>query len=224
MSLGTPRVHRRSTGSTNDDARALALAGAPHGTLVTALEQSAGRGRGGRRWEAPPGGALLCSLVLREPPTLLSLRAGVAVADAIGEAATLKWPNDILIDGRKVAGILVEARPRELWAVLGIGVNVAVELQQLPPELRESAGTLGLERGAIEPLLESLLGALEHRLGDADADALQAWRSRDALYGLTVAWSDGEGIARGIDARGRLIVAAAGGEHALDAGEVHLRS
>ncbi len=93
---------------------------------------------------------------LRDPPWLLSLRAGVAVADALDARAQLKWPNDVLIDGRKVAGILVEARPRERWAVLGIGVNVAVELAQLPSELRETAGTLGLERSAIEPLLGSI--------------------------------------------------------------------
>ena len=141
MSLGAPRVHHRRTGSTNDEARALALAGAPHGALVTASEQLAGRGRGGRRWEAPPGSALLCSLVAARPAVrCCSLRAGVAVADALDARTQLKWPNDVLIDGRKVAGILVEARPRERWAVLGIGVNVAVELAQLPSELRETAG------------------------------------------------------------------------------------
>lgn len=222
MSLGTPRVHRARTGSTNDDARALALARAPHGTLVTAAQQTAGRGREGRRWEAPPGSALLCSLVLRDPPTLTSLRAGVAVADALGESARLKWPNDVLLDGRKVAGVLVEARPQERWAVVGIGVNAAVELAQLPPELRESAGTLGLERSAIEPLLDSLLTALEHRLDEPVQRTLEAWRSRDALLGLTVTWSGGEGIARGIDERGRLLVEASGAVQALDAGEVHL--
>jgi BirA family biotin operon repressor/biotin-[acetyl-CoA-carboxylase] ligase len=166
MSLGRPRVHHRRTGSTNDEARTLALGGAPHGALVTASEQIAGRGRDGRRWAAPPGSALLCSLVLRDPPELLSLRAGVAVAEALDERARLKWPNDVLIDGRKVAGILVEARPRERWAVLGIGVNVAVELAQLPSELHASAGTLGLGRSAIEPLLGAVLSALERRLGD----------------------------------------------------------
>jgi len=223
MSLGTPRVHHRRTGSTNDAARTLALAGAPHGALVTAGEQISGRGRDGRRWEAPADSALLCSLVLRDPPELLSLRAGVAVAEALDERARLKWPNDVLIDGRKVAGILVEARPRERWAVLGIGVNVAVELAQLPSELRDSAGTLGLESSAIEPLLGSLLRALERWLGEPVEHALEAWRSRDALRGLTVAWSRGEGTARGVDEQGRLLVELAGAVHALDAGEVHLR-
>ena len=223
MSLGRPRVHHRRTGSTNDEARTLALGGAPHGALVTASEQIAGRGRDGRRWAAPPGSALLCSLVLRDPPELLSLRAGVAVAEALDERARLKWPNDVLIDGRKVAGILVEARPRARWAVLGIGVNVAVALAQLPSELHASAGTLGLGRSAIEPLLGAVLSALERRLGDRVEQVLDAWRSRDALYGLTVAWSGGEGTARGVDEQGRLLVELAGAVHALDAGEVHLR-
>ncbi len=105
----------------------LAIAGAPHGTLVTAGVQTAGRGRQGRTWVAPAGSALLLSLVLREHDALLSLRAGLAVADLAGAAARVKWPNDVLLDGLKVAGILAEGRPQEGWAVLGIGVNVALE-------------------------------------------------------------------------------------------------
>jgi BirA family biotin operon repressor/biotin-[acetyl-CoA-carboxylase] ligase len=224
MSLGTPRVHRTRTGSTNDDARGLALAGAPHGTLVSAAEQTAGRGREGRRWDAPPGSSLLCSLVLREPPALLSLRAGVAVADTIGELAKLKWPNDVWLDGRKVAGILVEARPRERWAVLGIGINVALALDDLPPDLRASAGTLGLDPSAIEPLLADLLERLGRRLGEPADALLGAWRERDALLGQAVSWSDGQGVGGGIDAQGRLVVETARGTEALDAGEVHLLS
>jgi len=222
VSLGAPRVHRRVSGSTNDDARALALAGAPHGTLVSAGAQTAGRGRSGRRWEAPPGSALLCSLVLRDAPALLSLRAGVAVAETAGERARLKWPNDVQLEGRKVAGILVEARPRERWAVLGIGVNVAVELELLPPELRASAGSLGLDAGAIEPWLERLLGALERALASPPAALLAAWRERDALLGRPVAWEGGAGTARGVDDAGRLLVDTPTGQRALDAGEVRL--
>jgi BirA family biotin operon repressor/biotin-[acetyl-CoA-carboxylase] ligase len=115
--LGTPRVHLRVTDSTNERARELALAGAPHGTLVTASEQTAGRGRQGRSWVAPPGSALLCSLVLRpsghtalgagsgrvpvipdQSAPLLSLIAGVAVCDAVEHKARLKWPNDIVVE------------------------------------------------------------------------------------------------------------------------------
>ena len=144
VALGTPRLHLRSTDSTNARARELAGRGAPHGTLVTASAQSAGRGRQGRTWSAPPGSSLLMSVVLRDWPRLLPLAVAVAVADAAGETAQIKWPNDVHVEGRKVAGILVEARPQERWAVVGIGVNVAVDVADLPPELHETAGTLGL--------------------------------------------------------------------------------
>src|SRR5438445_1473125 len=95
--LGRPRVHLRCTASTNDFARELALAGAPAGTLVTATEQSAGRGRQGRRWTAPAGSSLLMSVLLRSPPSLLPLIAAVAVCDVAGEDARIKWPNDVVL-------------------------------------------------------------------------------------------------------------------------------
>ncbi|MGD0980033.1 MAG: biotin--[acetyl-CoA-carboxylase] ligase [Solirubrobacteraceae bacterium] len=224
MMLGSPRIHHRRTGSTNAEARTLAHAGAPHGTLVTAAEQTAGRGREGRRWLAPPGSALLCSLVLRDVPSLVSLRAGVAVADALAADALLKWPNDVLIDGRKVSGILIESSPREAWAVLGIGINVAVSLGELPEELRETAGTLGLATSAIEPLLARLLETLDGWLGRPQPDVLNAWRSRDALTGAQVAWAGGEGTARGVDEEGRLLVERGEFVQALNAGEVRLKS
>jgi BirA family biotin operon repressor/biotin-[acetyl-CoA-carboxylase] ligase len=252
-------VHLRETGSTNDRARELAVAGAPHGTLVTASSQSAGRGRQGRRWSAPAGSSLLMSLLLRSPPPLLPLIAAVAVCDVAGEQARIKWPNDIVIvhtpsptnahgDPRrtsstradfeaqdspdtipgaptmaKLAGILAEGRPQAGWAVLGIGLNVAVRLQELPIELRSTAATLGHSPDAIEPTLERLLAALARRLKEPTAQTLDAWRSRDALYGREIAWGSGRGRAQGIDGRGRLIVALGdGGRTTLDAGEVHL--
>ncbi len=222
--LGTPRLHRARTGSTSLDARELALAGAPHGTLVTAAAQEAGRGRHGRSWQTPPGQALLCSLVLREPPALLPIAAAVAVAELVGAAATLKWPNDVLVEGRKVSGILVEGRPQEGWAVLGIGVNVAVRMEELPEELRTSAGTLGLEVSDIEPTLSRLLVLLEHWLQAPAAATLDAWRARDALLGEAVEWRDGGGIGAGIDDRGHLLVRVADGTlRTLDAGEVRLQ-
>jgi BirA family transcriptional regulator, biotin operon repressor / biotin---[acetyl-CoA-carboxylase] ligase len=221
--LGAPRLHLRETDSTNERARALAAGGAPHGTLVTASSQSAGRGRQGRTWSAPPGRALLMSLVLRDPPRLLPLAAAVAVAEVAGESARIKWPNDVLLDGRKVAGILVEGRPQEGWGVLGIGVNVAVRLSDLPPELHETAATLGLEPRDVEPVLARLLGALDAWLAAPEDAVLEAWRARDALRGHEVRWAHGTGRATGIDANGRLVVEAAGGAtSALDAGEVHL--
>ena len=110
--IGRPSLHLRATTSTNDRARELASAGAPHGALLTSEEQTAGRGRQGRTWVAPAGSSLLLSVVLRETDVLLPLRAGLAVADLAGPAARVKWPNDVLLDGRKVAGVLVEARPQ----------------------------------------------------------------------------------------------------------------
>ncbi len=220
--IGTPRVHFRLTDSTNARARELAGRGAPHGTVVTAAEQSAGRGRQGRTWTAPAGRALLCSVVIRDPPRLLPLAAGVAVAETVGPDAQIKWPNDVLVDGRKVAGILVEARLQERWAVVGIGLNVAVSEADFPAELRDRAGTLGLEPDAIEPTLAALLRALERRLA-ADSDAvLEAVRSRDALRGREVRWSGQVGIGAGIDGDGRLVLRTEDGEARLDAGEVHL--
>jgi BirA family transcriptional regulator, biotin operon repressor / biotin---[acetyl-CoA-carboxylase] ligase len=225
--LGRPRLHFRKLDSTSTRARELALAGAPHGTLVTAGAQSAGRGRQGRRWSAPPGGALLMSLVLRSPPPLLPLIAALAVCDVAGDQAQIKWPNDIVLARGdrlgKLAGILAEGRPQEGWAVLGIGINVAVRVEQLPVELHDSAATLGLSPADIEPLLARLLQALEMRLAQSAQDTLGDWRTRDALRGREVVWSAGRGIAQGVDGAGRLVVSLGDGDRAaLDAGEVHL--
>jgi BirA family transcriptional regulator, biotin operon repressor / biotin---[acetyl-CoA-carboxylase] ligase len=213
--LGRPRLHHREIDSTNRRARELASAGAPHGTLVTAGAQTAGRGRQGRRWEAPEGSALLCSVVVRELDALLSLRAGLAVADVAGEGARVKWPNDVQVDGRKVAGVLVEGRPHEGWAVVGIGVNVAAA-----PDVAD-AGTLG--RDDVEAVLAELLAALEARLAEPKPAALDALRARDALLGAEVRWDGGTGVAAGIDEDGGLRVATGAGETVLSAGEVHLR-
>jgi BirA family biotin operon repressor/biotin-[acetyl-CoA-carboxylase] ligase len=220
--LGTPRVHHRRTDSTNARARELAAAGAPHGTLVTASEQTAGRGRQGRTWSAPPGRALLMSIVLREWPRLLPLAAALAVAEVAGEGTMIKWPNDVLLDGRKVAGILVEGRSQEGWMVLGIGLNVALRPDDFPPELRETAATLGRDPAEVEPALDELLGALDGWLSVPHDDVVTAFRARDALAGREVAWADGSGVAEGIDGEGRLLVASGGQVTALDAGEVHL--
>jgi BirA family biotin operon repressor/biotin-[acetyl-CoA-carboxylase] ligase len=222
MTLGRPRLHLRTTTSTNDRARELAEAGAPHGTLVTAAEQSAGRGRQGRAWSAPPGRALLCSLVIRRPHELLSLAAGVAVAETVGPQAAIKWPNDILVEGRKVAGILAEGRPQEGWAVVGIGVNVAVRAEDLPPELLDRAGSLGLPPDAVEGVLSGLLEALERWLAAPALDVVAAVRVRDALLGARVSWAHGQGTGAGIDDEGRLLVRRGVDVTALDAGEVHL--
>jgi len=123
----------------------------------------------------------------------------------------------------KLAGILIEGRPQEGWAVVGIGLNVAVRVEELPVELRGTAASLGLSNEEIEPLLARLLAALQRRLGEPPAEVLDAWRARDALCEREISWAGGRGRADGVEGSGRLIVELAGGGHTtLDAGEVHL--
>ena len=198
--LGRPRLHLRRTDSTNERARELAAAGAPHGTLVTASEQTAGRGRQGRRWSAPAGSALLMSLVLRwppspRPPELLPLAAAVAVCDVAAEGACIKWPNDIVLcDERglaKLAGILIEGRPQERWAVLGIGLNVAVDLEQLPAEVRGVPAEMGGATGEVDAAPGEVDGAraevdgtpAEMAIGGSDHGAGPARGGRDEAGG-----------------------------------------
>jgi BirA family transcriptional regulator, biotin operon repressor / biotin---[acetyl-CoA-carboxylase] ligase len=228
--IGNPRQHRRSLGSTNDLARELAAAGAPQGTVVTAEEQVAGRGRQGRSWTAPAGKALLYSAIVRpleQRHLVLPLAAPLAVAEAAEAVAevscAIKWPNDVWIEGRKCAGVLIEARPQDGWAVIGVGLNVSIEPDEFPDELRETATSLDADvtiAGALEALNDSLT-----RWTQADPqEVLAAFRERDALRGRQIAWDGGNGTAEGIDERGNLLVASGSGEQVrLGAGEVHLR-
>jgi BirA family transcriptional regulator, biotin operon repressor / biotin---[acetyl-CoA-carboxylase] ligase len=220
--IGLPRVHLRRTDSTNDRARELARAGAPHGTLVTAGEQRAGRGRQGRRWTAPPDTAVLMSLVLREPREALPLAAAVAVCEALPVAAAIRWPNDVLVEDRKLAGILVEGRPQEGWGVLGVGLNVTTS--GFPAELRETATSLRLEgvETTTDAVLGALMGALDGWLRRPLDEVLDAWRERDALHGRRIRWAEGDGTAAGVDDDGSLLVDTEGGRVTLHAGEVHL--
>ena len=248
--VGFPRLHLRRVDSTNLRARELAAGGAPDGMVVTATRQESGRGRQGRTWVAPPGRALLCSIVVRDPPRLIPLAAGVAVAETIeavrapeppaaiwqhaengGVAPVqIKWPNDVHLRGRKVAGILVEGRPQERWAVVGIGINVAVRADDFPPELRRTAGTLGLPPASIPVTLRRLTVALERWLSAPEEAVLGAFRVRDALLGRELRWEQGAhgeparaGVGSGIDLDGRLQVRTADGQTlSLDSGEVHL--
>jgi BirA family biotin operon repressor/biotin-[acetyl-CoA-carboxylase] ligase len=249
--FGAPHRHFARTDSTNTRARELAETGAPHGTVVTAAEQSEGRGRQGRTWTAPPGGALLYSAILRpldERHLLLPLAVPIAVCEAAeslrpGIRCTIKWPNDIWLEEQKLAGILIEARPQDGWAVIGVGLNLSIAPDEFPPELRETAISLfrpskagrGKARrsnsGEAPPTLppapltaaEVVSRSLDRWVG-ADAEPVLAeWRARDALHGREVAWEDGSGVADGVDDRGSLVVVAPGGDRvALGAGEVHL--
>src|SRR5262249_34228817 len=215
----------------------LAVAGAPGGLVVTADEQQAGRGRRGNPWFAPPGSCLLYSAVLRplEDGELLPLAVPIAVCDAAERVAPVrcqvKWPNDVWIDGRKVAGVLIEARPDEGWAVIGVGLNVSVGAEEFPAELRESATSLVPTEDApgptkaptVDAALDALNRALSAWTRASDEEVLGAYRGRDALAGKRISWDGGEGSVRGVDQRGHLLVDAGGGEEvALGAGEVHL--
>jgi BirA family biotin operon repressor/biotin-[acetyl-CoA-carboxylase] ligase len=229
MRFGSPRRHFRVCDSTNERARELAAAGAAGGTIVTADSQEAGRGRQGRSWTAPAGKALLYSAVLRPlgaGDELLPLAVPLAVAEAIEDLAPLscavKWPNDVWIEGRKCAGVLIEARPRDGWAVIGVGLNVSIPEDEFPAELRETAVSIG--NGVS---VDQALAALNRRLAEwVDVDqgrVLEEFGRRDALTGSRIAWEQGEGIARGIDGRGNLVVETSDGARtALGAGEVHL--
>ena len=235
MTFGHPHRHFRVVDSTNDQARALAEAGTASGTVVTADEQRAGRGRHGRRWSAPPGSALLYSAVLRpldQRHALLPLAVPVAVCEAIESVAAVrclvKWPNDVWIGERKVAGVLIEARPPD-WAVIGVGVNVAVPDGEFPADLRWPATSIG-GGVTVEAVRLALDHALETWVAADPSDVLDGFERRDALGGREVTWTgagehdDGSGIADGIDERGNLLVAAADGERvSLGAGEVSLR-
>ena len=246
MTFGAPHRHYRSTDSTNTRARELAAAGAPHGTVVTAGEQTAGRGRQGRTWTAPPNKALLYSAIVRpleDRHTMLPLAVPLAVCEAAEQlnpalSCKVKWPNDIHVEGRKLAGVLIEARPQDGWAVIGIGLNLYIKSHEFPAELQDRATSLfpddqrTQERGSAgpSPLLSGrppLLGPLNHHLEhwvNADsAEVLAEWRKRDALKGREVAWENGSGVADGIDDRGYLVVVTPDGDRiALGAGEVHL--
>jgi BirA family biotin operon repressor/biotin-[acetyl-CoA-carboxylase] ligase len=160
---------------------------------------------------------------------LLPLAVPVAVAEACddfaGTRCDIKWPNDIWIDGRKLSGILLEGRPQEGWAVIGIGLNVGTTRDEFPDELRATATSLAIESGSdpgVAAVLDALLDALDRRLADKPAAIVSAWRERDVLLGSRVRWDAGEGIAAGLAEDGALLVDTDAGRVALDAGEVHL--
>jgi BirA family transcriptional regulator, biotin operon repressor / biotin---[acetyl-CoA-carboxylase] ligase len=190
--MDEPKVLRlASVPSTQDVARAL-----PIGSIVLADHQTAGRGRHDRRWEAPPGTALLVSFVLA-PGRLLSLAAGIAAAEACGPRVRLKWPNDILLEGRKLGGILVEVHGAK--AVVGIGIN----LTWAP----EGAAMLDRPRNEVFERLES---ELARWTAAPDEDILDRWRELSATLGrrvrVDVSGEVTDGVATDIGPRGELIV------------------
>lgn len=252
--LGRRLVHLERTGSTNDVASDLAARGAPEGTVVVAEEQEAGRGRLGRRWLAPPGTCLLCSLLLR--PTglaperaaqltmLTALAAADAIADLSGLRAALKWPNDLIVEGhaqtshsyRKLAGLLTETAltgARLDYAIVGIGINVNVppqDLALLAPDATSILAETGqrLERAR---LLAALLGQAEARLERLRAgdSPVAEWAGRLAFLGQPVEAQTPTGrltgVAESVDEDGALRLRLADGRlERLRAADVSLRA
>ena len=224
--LGQPRLDVESCEST----QLLVDTSLAEGALVVADHQTAGRGRLGRSWDAPSGTALLCSLLLKPPPERptpeLSLVAGIAVADALerllGLAVQIKWPNDVMLRRRKIAGCLAEVR--EGAVVLGIGVNV----NQSRAELPDNAGSIRTLTGRTadrEVVLSTVLEDLANRYGSWKADGLDGVYDglgpRDFLRGRRVTVNGMSGVVSMIDRQGRLEIASGHGEVVtVESGEV----
>jgi BirA family transcriptional regulator, biotin operon repressor / biotin---[acetyl-CoA-carboxylase] ligase len=212
-----------SVESTNDVALRLAADGCPEGTTVIAEEQTRGRGQRGRSWTAAPGSSILLSMILRPPTpgaeTLVSLRLGMAAARAIERGTTLdvglKWPNDLVVRGRKVGGLLCEGRydpGRGSCIVAGIGLNVTQTPPEWPPDLRETAASLQecvastIDRARLAGrLVAAWLDAARHHNPRLAPTELAEFQQRDVLLGRPITVNDRPaGIARGIDPDGAL--------------------
>lgn len=226
-------VRLQEVASTQDELHRLAAEGASDGTAVVAQRQTAGRGSRGRGWDSPEGGLWLSVLWRPRPgddPRLLSLRAGIAVAellDGVGGLpfAQLKWPNDVIVDGRKVGGLLCEARwlGAELsWVAIGLGLNV----RNAPPaNARMPAASLAEWRADLDPAalaapMTEVLARLGGR-GTLTAEELSAWRARDWLLGHRLA-APLAGVARGIDSRGALRIETTDGLRTVASGDASI--
>jgi BirA family biotin operon repressor/biotin-[acetyl-CoA-carboxylase] ligase len=242
-------VRLERTGSTNDDLRSLAAAGAPEGTVVIAREQDAGRGRLGRAWHSPPGLGLYLSVLLRprrpvaEAPrwALAAAAAGAEACEDLGvPGVEVKWPNDLLLDDRKLAGFLAETRTLpdgSTELVLGAGFNVAHREEDFPPELRPIATSLAIARGGVSPGLEATAEAFLSRLSScapvlaegrfdeiAARWSARAPRATGARVRVRDAHGDYEAVTRGLAPDGALRVERDDGRRAtLHSGDVVLR-
>jgi BirA family biotin operon repressor/biotin-[acetyl-CoA-carboxylase] ligase len=242
--LGQALHWYEEVGSTNDVAKELAEEGALHGEVVVAERQMAGRGRRGRSWSSPPRRNLYLSVILRPelPPARapeVTLLASVAVCQAVrqaGVAAAIKWPNDVLVSGRKLAGVLTEMAAeveRVQWLVVGIGVNVNAERDDFPEELRELATSLRLERGQPVPrvlfaaaLLTALEEWLDRHADEGFAPVRAAWREMSDTLGREVRVRSGGadlvGVAEDVDESGALLVRTAEGLERVVSGDVEM--
>lgn len=246
--LGREFVYKLRTGSTMDDARALALDGAPSGAVVFAEEQTAGRGTRGRTWVSPAGQNLYFTILLRPTPQQiqrLSLITPVAIANAVEQVLGLypriKWPNDLHLKGKKFGGILIEgewAGDRPAFALVGVGVNVNFDPAPHAAQIDRPATSLALEKGRPvdrEPLLATIFASFERAYDGADHPALfTGWRSRQELLGRPVSLSGSPaireqggvitGVAEDVDEDGSLLVRLPNGDlRRFLAGEATLR-
>jgi BirA family biotin operon repressor/biotin-[acetyl-CoA-carboxylase] ligase len=226
-----------SVPSTMDVAAALASEGAPHGVVVAAQEQTAGRGRRGSTWSSPPGAGLYFSFIARPSHaatlSLLTLAAGVGIREGIaaasGLAPDLKWPNDLLVGRRKLAGILAEGLAigtSHQAIVIGAGVNV--QAAAYPPDIAARATSIEGELGRAvdrDALLAAILDALWRRLAaleESPGDILHAWRAASpSAIGTRIEWDGRSGLTSGIDDTGALLVKTSAGVERIIAGELN---
>ena len=227
--FGRPYLYEESCESTQQ----LLEPDLPEGAVAACEVQTRGRGRLGREWEAPPGTAILCSVVLKPPgersTAELSLVAGIAVAEAVehalGLAVQIKWPNDVMVNRRKVAGVLTEASGGT--AIVGIGLNVSQTTADLPADTRVAAASLytcdGVRRPRA-PILADLLGELEHaydRWREHGLDGLyNNLGARDFLRGRRIFLDGQAGVGIAIERDGRLAVEIDGEQRLVESGEV----
>jgi len=245
--LGVTILRHDCVTSTNDLARDLAAAGAPEGVVVTAREQTAGRGRQGRTWESGPDEGLYLSVILRPrmraiDAPILTLGAAVAVAETLKYDFSLtpdiKWPNDLMVGGKKICGILAESATEAgdhiQYFVLGIGVNI--RQQEFPDAIAGAATSLRLECGDLvspEGFLEPLLGRLEHwyrQTMNSPVTAITRWEqlstyARDCQVRVLTPEGCCHAVTRGLAPGGALVIELDSGEiREIRSGEVSLRS
>lgn len=244
---GHPLIVVEETASTNSDAMDLGRKGAETGTLVLARGQSGGRGRLGKTWISPPGSGLYFSMIMR--PSLaavdlpkITLAAGVALCQVIGEyhrKPLIKWPNDLLLEGKKCGGILTEStfgQRGKALVVLGMGLNIFTSRDTFPAKLREKSTSLHLHYHGTINMLNVLLSLvlaidriMERMEGGKFAEILQEWRALDATRGKRLTWLTTDrqvvtGVSQGPDNEGLLhIIDDQGGEHAVLSGDIQLQ-
>lgn len=238
--LGSRWIFEKSIPSTNDLAKQLAMEATPEGTVVLSDTQTSGKGRMGRQWDSPSQGGIYLSIVLYPPKPLevvpyLTLLAGVATARAISNwcEVTLKWPNDLIAQDKKLCGILCEFLPEcqpMPATVIGIGINVHQTISEFPKDLRGTATSLFLETGQHLPrtqIVKSLIEKLDreyHEFLSKGSDRLiKRWSDRSCMFGQVVALSKGnntvKGLVKKLDSNGHLVLETEKGEETFAAGE-----